>query len=68
MVKTAVQEALKGLLKDLESTHGANLVSVVLYGSAAAGDQIELRSDYNLLITLNRITPEDLQLAQAPMR
>ena len=68
MAKTVVQEALSGLLKDLEATHGANLVSVVLYGSAAAGDHIELRSDYNLLITLNRITPEDLQLAQAPMR
>ena len=68
MTKTVVQEALSGLLKDLETTHGANLVSVVLYGSAAAGDHIELRSDYNLLITLNRITPEDLRLAQAPMR
>jgi len=68
MSKTVVQEALGGLLKDLEATHGANLVSVVLYGSAAAGDNIELRSDYNLLITLHRITPEDLRLAQAPMR
>ena len=28
----------------------------------------ELRSDYNLLIALNRITPADLRLAQAPMR
>jgi hypothetical protein len=68
MVKTIVQEALKGLLKDLHETHGNNLASVVLYGSAAAGDSIELRSDYNLLITLNRITPEDLRQAQAPMR
>ncbi|HEV7743671.1 MAG TPA: hypothetical protein VGO56_01625 [Pyrinomonadaceae bacterium] len=68
MVKTVVHEALNGLVKDLQSTHGDNLVSVVLYGSAAAGDHIELRSDYNLLITLQRITPEDLRLAQAPMR
>jgi predicted nucleotidyltransferase len=68
MVKTIVQEALKGLLKDLHATHGANLSSVVLYGSAAAGDDIEMRSDYNLLITLHRITPEDLRLAQAPTR
>ncbi|MGA9996289.1 MAG: hypothetical protein WBP93_12800, partial [Pyrinomonadaceae bacterium] len=45
-----------------------NLASVVLYGSAAAGDHVELRSDYNLLIALNRITPEDLRVAQAPMR
>lgn len=68
MVKTVVQEALKGLLRDLRETHGDNLASVVLYGSATAGDNIELRSDYNLLITLNRITPEDLRQAQAPMR
>src|SRR3989440_1105609 len=68
MVKTVVQDALNGLLRDLQATHGDNLASVVLYGSAAAGDHVELRSDYNLLITLNRITPEDLRLAQAPMR
>jgi len=68
MVKTVIQDALNGLIKDLHATHGDNLASVVLYGSAAAGDNIELRSDYNLLITLNRITPEDLRQAQAPMR
>jgi predicted nucleotidyltransferase len=68
MVKTAVKEALNGLVEDLRATHGENLASVVLYGSAAAGDDIELRSDYNLLIALHRITPEDLRQAQAPMR
>jgi hypothetical protein len=68
MAKTVVQEALRGLIDDLRATHGENLASVVLYGSAAAGDSVELRSDYNLLIALNRITPEDLRLAQAPMR
>jgi hypothetical protein len=68
MAKTMVHEVLNGLLRDLQATHGINLASVVLYGSAAAGDHIELRSDYNLLITLKRITPEDLRLAQAPMR
>src|SRR3982074_835181 len=68
MAKKVVHDALNGLLRDLQTTHGDNLASVVLYGSAAAGDHVELRSDYNLLITLNRITPEDLRLAQAPMR
>ena len=68
MSKMIVQEALSGLVDDLRATHGDNLASVVLYGSAAAGDHIELRSDYNLLIALNQITPEDLRLAQAPMR
>jgi predicted nucleotidyltransferase len=68
MSKTIVQEALRGLVDDLRATHGDNLASVVLYGSAAAGDHIELRSDYNLLIALHRITPADLRTAQAPMR
>src|SRR6201988_4410065 len=68
MTKRIVQEALNSLVSDLRSTHGDNLACVVLYGSAAAGDNIELRSHYNLLIALNRITPEDLRQAQAPMR
>lgn len=68
MVKTIISDALNHLVDDLKVTHGDNLASVVLYGSAAAGDHVELRSDYNLLVALNRITPEDLRLAQAPMR
>lgn len=68
MTKTVVQEALNHVVDDLRATHGENLSSVVLYGSAAAGDHVELRSDYNLLIALKHITPEDLRLAQAPMR
>ena len=66
MVKTVVQQALNGLIDDLRATHGDNLASVVLYGAAAADDRSELPPDYNLLIALNRITPEDLRQAQAP--
>ena len=68
MADRIVQSSLDNLVEDLRSTHGDNLASVVLYGSAAAGDYVELRSDYNLLIALHRITPSDLRLAQAPMR
>jgi hypothetical protein len=68
MVNRIVQSALNHLVEDLRATHGDNLSSVVLYGSAAAGDYVELRSDYNLLIALNRITPADLRQTQAPMR
>src|SRR5258708_37035729 len=68
MAKTVVQEAINHLIDDLRATDGDNLSSVVLYGSAAAGDHVELHSDYNLLIALNRITPDDLRLAQAPLR
>jgi predicted nucleotidyltransferase len=68
MAKKVAQEAFNYLIGDLRATHGDNLASVVLYGSAAAGDHAGEDSDYNLMIALNRITPEDLRLAQAPMR
>jgi len=56
-------------IDDLKATHGRNLASVVLYGSAAVGgDFVRNQSDYNLLIALHKIAPEDLRAAQAPMR
>lgn len=68
MANRVAQEAFNHLIGDLRATHGDNLASVMLYGSAAAGDFVQLESDYNILIALNRITPEDLRLAQAAMR
>ena len=68
MANRVAQEAFNHLIDDLRATHGDNLTSVVLYGSAATGEHTAERSDYNLLIALNRITPEDLRLAQAPVR
>lgn len=55
-------------IDDLKTTHGTNLVSVILYGSAAVGDFVPARSDYNLLIALKTIRPADLQAAHACMR
>lgn len=68
MANRVAQEAFNHLVGDLKATHGDNLASVVLYGSAATGDFVQTESDYNILIALNRITPEDLRLAQAPAR
>lgn len=68
MANQVAHEAFNHLLGDLRATHGENLAAVLLYGSAAAGDHVAQSSDYNLLIALQRITPEDLRLAQAPMR
>ncbi|PYS93286.1 MAG: hypothetical protein DMF64_05390 [Acidobacteria bacterium] len=68
MANQVAHEALNHLIGDLQATHGENLASVLMYGSAAAGDREVQSSDYNLLIALHRITPEDLRLAQAPMR
>ena len=53
---------------DLRSTHGKNLSSVILYGSAAAGDFVPHQSDYNILIALHKIGPIDLRNAHASVR
>lgn len=55
-------------IEDLKSTHGENLRSVILYGSAANGDFVPFESDYNILIALEEITPEDLRNAHGCVR
>ena len=66
MVKTD-SKILTQLVEGLRAAHGENLASVVLYGSAAAGDHEEARSDHNILIALKRITTDDLRLSQKPI-
>ncbi len=46
---------------------GDNLESVVLYGSAAAGDYVAKSSDYNLLIILNDLQPSALRRLAQPV-
>jgi len=55
-------------IDDLRATHRKNLSSVILYGSAAAGDFVPKHSDYNILIALHKIGPEDLRNAHASIR
>lgn len=54
-------------IDDLRATHGRNLIAVILYGSAAAGDATA-RSDLNILVALARIGPQDLRNAHACVR
>jgi hypothetical protein len=68
MAKKIDSRTLDRLVEDLRAAHGDNLASIVLYGSVAAGDQIELSSDHNLLIALNRIAADDLRLSETAMR
>lgn len=63
-----MRQQFEAFIDDLKTTHGRNLASVILYGSAAAGDFIPQQSNYNLLIALHRITPEDLRNAHASVR
>ncbi|HYJ90537.1 MAG TPA: hypothetical protein VEV84_04460, partial [Pyrinomonadaceae bacterium] len=59
---------LKEFVDDLRSTHRNNLVSVILYGSAAAGDHVPNASDFNIFVALEKIGPEDLRNANAAVR
>jgi len=63
-----IDAALNRLVGELRTAHGDNLASIILYGSVAAGDHVELRSDHNLLIVLKRISLEDLRLSHTTMR
>lgn len=63
-----MMERFQAFIDDLKSTHGKNLSSVILYGSAAAGDFVPKRSDYNILIAMHKIGPEDLRNAHACVR
>jgi predicted nucleotidyltransferase len=63
-----MDQHLTAFIDDLRSTHEKNLVSVVLYGSAAAGDHSAKHSDYNLLVVLEKIGPGDLRNAHAAVR
>lgn len=63
-----MKHQFEAFIDDLKGTHGKNLASVVLYGSAAAGDFVPQKSDYNLLIALHKIAPEDLRNAHACIR
>jgi hypothetical protein len=58
----------EALIDDLKSTHRGNLVSVILYGAAAAGDTNGDEVENNLLIALRKIGPEDLRNAHASIR
>ena len=63
-----MKHQLAAFIDDLRSTHRGNLVSVILYGSAAAGDHTANRSDYNILVALKTIGPGDLRNAHAAVR
>ena len=63
-----MERQFAAFIDDLKATHGRNLASVILYGSAAAGDFVPARSDHNILIALHEITPKDLRHAHAAVR
>lgn len=63
-----MRNQFEAFIDDLRATHGENLASVILYGSAAVGDYVPEVSDLNVLVALNRITPKELRQAHASVR
>jgi hypothetical protein len=55
-----MDKPLQLLVEKLSKTYGDRLVSVVLYGSAAAGDRQPRYSDYNVLCVLTGIARREL--------
>ena len=54
------------LTQRLHAVCGANLTSVILYGSAVTGDHVGKRSNFNVLVVLERLGVDELQ-ALAPL-
>ena len=61
-------QLLEELTARLIEALGDDLVSVVLYGSAVAGDYQEKVSDLNVLCVLSRIGADELHKASQPVR
>ncbi len=55
-----MEDKLQELVDRLKQAQGERLRSVVLYGSAAAGEHNEHFSDLNVLCVLTRVTPAEL--------
>lgn len=52
---------LEGLTERLTGALGETLVAIVLYGSAARGEQVAKRSDFNVLVIVRTLTPAALR-------
>ena len=63
-----MQKALDQIVLRLKEAHSSELVSVVLYGSAASGEHDAAFSDINILCVLTEITPEALAASEPAFR
>ena len=59
---------LDDLVSQLRAAYGTALRSIVLYGSAAAGEHIAKKSDYNVLVLVDALDPSRLAAASAASR
>lgn len=57
------EQAIEKFAHEVQTLYGDELISLVLYGSAAGTDFVPNRSDLNFLIVLKKVTPEALRKA-----
>lgn len=62
------QQLPNELAQKMQKAHGDHLVSVVLYGSAAAPEAQDRRSDFNVLCLLKQVTPDELRSTEPIFR
>lgn len=60
-LEDTLADELNELVEKLKKAHGENLGSVVLYGSAVLGGQLDDDRPKKVLIVLDRITPDELK-------
>ncbi|MBI5244923.1 MAG: nucleotidyltransferase domain-containing protein [Elusimicrobia bacterium] len=63
-----MQEELLRFAGELQETFEEDLISVILYGSAAKGTHMEGTSDINLLIVMRDVSLDDILAASAKAR
>jgi predicted nucleotidyltransferase len=63
-----MERKLTELVDRLKKAHGGRLISVVLYGSAAADDHTNKFSDLNILCVLSEVTPRELAQSEPIFR
>jgi predicted nucleotidyltransferase len=65
---TKTEKTIEKFTHEIQRLYGDDLVSLVLYGSAAGTDFVPDRSDLNFLVVLKRVTPEALRKAMPLVR
>ncbi|HYZ84118.1 MAG TPA: hypothetical protein VE621_06930 [Bryobacteraceae bacterium] len=63
-----MERLLSEIVERLKKAHGPQLLSVILYGSAASNTTTDLYSDYNVLCVLQDITPAELAVSEPIIR
>lgn len=63
-----MEELLKGFIQDVQGLYEDDLMTILLFGSAAAADHVPGRSDINVAVILRRLTPALLRKAAGHIR